>query len=201
MLSKRQKQVFDFIDYFIKIHDYPPSLEEIARHLKLSAVSTIHYHVEQLTKKGLLSKRWNANRSLEVVGHRSSPVGVVVPLAGVIAAGRPIEAVEQEETIELPPSLVGRRDTYVLRVQGDSMIEEHIRDGDYVVVERRETADNGETVVALLNGTESTLKKFYREKEGRIRLQPANPTMAPIFCREEECRIQGAVVAILRKFK
>lgn len=200
MLSKRQKQVFDFINHFIEIHDYPPSLEEISRHLKLSAISTAHYHVEQLVQKGLLSKRWNANRSLSVIGH-SSTVGVVVPLVGVIAAGRPIEAVEQEETIELPPSLAGRKDTYVLRVQGDSMIEEHIRDGDYVVVERRDTADNGETVVALLNGSEATLKKFYREKDGNIRLQPANPGMAPIFCRAEECQIQGVVVAILRKFR
>ncbi len=127
-------------------------------------------------------------------------MALVVPLAGVIAAGRPIEAIEQEETIELPPSLIGRKDTYVLKVQGDSMIEEHIRDGDYVVVEKREAADNGETVVALLNGSEATLKKFYREKNGMIRLQPANAKLAAIYCKEEECQIQGAVVAILRKF-
>lgn len=225
MLSKRQKQLFDFINRFIETHDYAPSLEEIAHHFKLSAVSTVHYHVNQLVQKGLLTKRWNANRSIrimrdkpdtmlklggdygsppnnphQVVSWTSPRINVVVPLLGVIAAGRPIEATEQNETIELPPSLIGRKDTYVLRVQGDSMIEEHIRDGDYVVVEKRETADNGETVVALLNGSEATLKKFYREEKGQIRLQPANPAMAPIYCREEECVIQGVVVAILRKF-
>ena len=201
MLTKRQSQVYDFIEKFVETNDYAPSLEEIAKHFKLSAVSTIHYHVSQLVQKGYLSRRWNANRSLEVVGHESSSLNLVVPLLGVIAAGRPIEAIEQEETIELPPSLVGRKDTYVLRVKGDSMIEEHIRDGDYVVVERRDTADAGETVVALLNGNEATLKKFYREKGGKIRLQPANPAMAPIYCKEEECQIQGVVVAILRKFR
>ncbi len=201
MLSKRQKQVYDFIEKFVETHDYSPSLEEIAKHFKLSAVSTIHHHVSQLVQKGFLNRRWNANRSLEVVGHESSSLNLVVPLLGVIAAGQPIEAIEQEETIELPPSLVGRKDTYVLRVKGDSMIEEHIRDGDYVVIERRDTADNGETVVALLNGSEATLKKFYREKGGEIRLQPANPAMAPIYCKEEECQIQGVVVAILRKFR
>lgn len=201
MLSKRQKQVFDFINNFIETHDYPPSLEEIAHHFKLSAISTVHYHVEQLIKKNYLSKRWNANRSLEVIEHTSSPVAVVVPLMGTIAAGKPIEAIQERETIELPPSLIGRKDTYVLRVQGDSMIEEHIRDGDYIVVEQRDTADNGETVVALLGGNEATLKKFYREKDGRVRLQPANPTMSPIYCEASECLIQGVVIAILRKFR
>lgn len=200
MLSKRQKQVYDFIGKFVDNHRFAPSLEEIAKHFKLSAVSTAHYHVGELIKKGFLQKRWNANRSLEVVAHETALVALVVPLVGVIAAGRPVEAIEHEETIELPPSLVGRKDTYVLKVQGESMIEEHIRDGDYVVVEKRSVADNGETVVALLGGCEATLKKFYREKDGRIRLQPANPNMAPIYCRAEECEIQGVVVAILRKF-
>ena len=200
MLSKRQKQVYDFINKFVDKQGYAPSLEEMAHHFGLSAASTIHYHVSELVKKGFLNRRWNANRSLEVVNHQTSSLSLVVPLLGTIAAGRPIEAIEQQETIELPPSLIGRKDTYVLRVQGDSMIEEHIREGDYVVVEKREVADNGETVVALLNGSEATLKKFYREKGGKIRLQPANAKIPPIFCNEEECTIQGVVIAILRKF-
>ena len=179
---------------------YSPSLQEIAKSLKLSAVSTAHYHVETLAKKGLVSKRWNANRSLELV-ESSGTIAVCVPLLGTIAAGHPIEAIENNETIELPPSLMGRQNTFVLKVCGDSMMEEHIRDGDLVVVESRDVADNGETVVALLSGTEATLKKFYREKNGRIRLQPANPKYPPIFCRAEECQIQGVVIAILRKFK
>lgn len=200
MLTPRQAQILDFVRNFINANDYPPSLDEIATHLGLHAVSTVHYHVEQLVRKGRLNKRWNANRSLEPIGHRRT-VGVVVPLLGTIAAGKPIEAVEEGETIELPPALVGRKDTYVLRVKGNSMIEEHIRDGDYVVVEKRETADNGETVVALLNGCEATLKKFYREKNGKIRLQPAHPKMPPIYCEEEDIQVQGVVVAILRKFR
>lgn len=201
MFSKRQKQVYDFIKKFIDRHGYAPSLEEIAGHLQLSAVSTIHHHVQELIKKGFIAKQWNVNRSLELVEHQTSPVALVVPLLGTIAAGRPIEAIEQTETIELPPSLIGRKDTYVLKVQGDSMIEEQIRDGDYVVVEKREVADNGETVVALLNGSEATLKKFYREKNGMIRLQPANAKLAPIYVEAEACQIQGVVIAILRKFR
>ena len=208
MLSKKQKQVFDFIESFIGRKGYAPSLEEIAKHFGLSAVSTVHYHVEQLKAKGLLTNRWNANRSLEIVhplrgvcpvSHTYGP-SLLVPLLGVIAAGQPIEAIEQEETIELPPSLVGRKNTYVLRVQGNSMIDEHIRDGDFVVIEKRDTANDGETVVALLNRNEATLKKFYREKKGMIRLQPANSQMAPIYCREEDVVIQGVVIAVLRKF-
>lgn len=199
MPSKKQKQVFDFIESFMDQEGYAPSLEEIAHHFGLSAVSTVHYHVRELVKEGFLKKRWNANRSLEVVDHAVGP-SVAVPLLGVIAAGRPIEAIEQQETIELPPSLVGRKDTYVLRVQGSSMIDEHIRDGDYVVIEKRNSADNGETVVALLNGSEATLKKLYREKKGMVRLQPANTQMAPIYCREEDVIVQGVVIAVLRKF-
>lgn len=200
MLSKRQKEIYDFITNFIEIYDYSPSLEEIAHHFKLSAVSTVHHHVQQLISKGYLKNRFQSNRSLEIVSSSPSPVAICVPLVGTIAAGLPIEAIEQEETIELPPSLVGRGDTYVLKVQGNSMIGEHIRDGDYVVVEPRNTANNGETVVALLNGTEATLKKFYHEKGGQIRLQPANPTMVPIYCDSKDLIIQGVVIAILRKF-
>lgn len=178
---------------------YAPSLQEIAKYLKLSAVSTAHYHVDQLTRQGLLTKKWNSNRSLELVDAETGPA-ISVPLLGTIAAGHPIEAIENQETIELPPSLVGRKNTFVLKVRGDSMIDEHIREGDFVVVEQRTVADNGETVVALLGGSEATLKKLYREKDGRIRLQPANPKYAPIFCAPEECQIQGVVIAILRKF-
>ena len=200
MLSKRQKQVFDFIREFSKTNGYAPSLQEIASHLRLRAPSTIHHHVGELIEKGLLEKRWNTNRSLEIVGAGVVGETLSVPLKGTIAAGHAIEAIEEEEWIELPPSLVGRKDTFVLRVQGDSMIDEHIRDGDLVVIEKKNHADNGETVVALLNHSEATLKKFYREKDGRIRLQPANPKYVPIYCEPGECQIQGTVIAILRKF-
>ena len=225
MLSKRQKQVFDFIREFSKTNGYAPSLQEIASHLRLRAPSTIHHHVGELIEKGLLEKRWNANRSIRIVrgqpdtmlrseGEPDSPpdnphrivqweksrMNLVFPLKGNMAAGHAIEAIEEEEWVELPPSLVGRKDTFVLRVQGDSMIDEHIRDGDLVVIEKKNHADNGETVVALLNHSEATLKKFYREKDGRIRLQPANPKYVPIYCELGECQIQGTVIAILRKF-
>jgi repressor LexA len=122
-----------------------------------------------------------------------------LPMLGYVAAGAPIEAVAGTETIAVPEDLVGRRDTYVLRVRGDSMIDEQIRDGDFVVIEDRRTADNGEMVIALLNGAEVTLKKFYRDS-GRIRLQPANPAMQPILVDPNSVQIQGVVIGVMRKY-
>ena len=130
---------------------------------------------------------------------RTGGRAVELPLLGFVAAGMPIEAVAGTETIAVPDDLVGRRDTYVLRVRGSSMIDEQIRDGDYVIVEDRKTAENGEMVIALLGGTDATLKKFYREPTV-IRLQPANPTMQPIIVRPDDVQIQGVVVGVMRKY-
>ncbi len=198
-LTKKQREVLDFIGGFIKSKGYSPSLEEIGKHMGLSSVATVHKHVSQLMKKGLVRRGWNQNRSIELVPEKKERKRVEVPLFGAVAAGKPIEAVSEEEFIEIPSSMVKPGKTYVLKVKGDSMIEEQIRDGDYVIVEDRKVAENGETVVALLEGEEVTLKKFYREK-GRVRLQPANPSVSPLYVKKGDLKIQGVVIGILRKY-
>src|SRR5207302_4224177 len=150
-------------------------------------------------EKGFIKRAWNRSRSVEMVPTRAGGRAVELPLLGYVAAGVPIEAVASNETIAVPEDFAGRRDTYVLRVRGDSMIDEQIRDGDFVVVEDRKTAENGEMVIALLRGTDVTLKKFYRDN-GRIRLQPANVTMQPIYAEADQVQIQGVVVGVMRKY-
>lgn len=197
-LTKRQKQVLDFIKNFISEHGYSPSLEEISQNFDLSSLATAHKHVSNLAAKGVIKRGWNRSRSIELLDDEVRQVREL-PLLGLIAAGKPIEAVETHEVIDLQAEFAGKEGTYVLKVKGDSMIEEQIKDGDYVVVEARQQAENGETVVALIDGDKATLKKFYREKD-HIRLEPANPNMAPIIVREEDLKIQGVVVAVLRKY-
>lgn len=198
-LTKRQRQILDFIKEFIEEKGYSPSLEEIGAGFGLTSPATVHKHVMNLIDKGLLRRGWNRSRSIEVLeGEEPEPVKEL-PLLGYIAAGSPLEAVLDQTTIALPWTEAGARKLYVLQVKGQSMIEDHIEDGDYVIVEERQTANNGETVVALLRDHEATLKRFYREN-GHIRLQPANREMEPILVRESELRIQGIVVGILRKY-
>jgi len=198
-LTRRQKEIYDFVRDFIQNNGYSPSLQEIGRHFDLSAVATVHKHVSNLVDKGLLRRGRNQNRSLEVV-ESGPPVGVrELPLYGYVAAGQPIEAVAVEEIVPVPEVLAGKGRTYLLRVRGDSMIDEQVRDGDIVVVEDRSVASDGEMVIALLHGEEVTLKKIYRER-GRVRLQPANHDMAPIYVREEALRIQGVVVGLMRRY-
>lgn len=198
-LTKRQKEILDFIREFLEEHGYAPTLEEIGSHFGLSSPATVYKHVDQLVQKGYLRKAPHQGRGLQLVD--PEPVRTVeVPLLGQVAAGGPIEAVPNPETINISPDLVGRHPTYVLRVRGNSMVDEQIRDGDYVIVEDRTTADNGETIIALLDNDEVTLKKFYREN-GRVRLQPANPAMEPIILREGEFRIQGVVIGLMRKYR
>lgn len=199
ILTKRQKQILTFIEDSIRKNGYAPSLDEISRHLDLHSISTIHKHLVNLEEKGLIKRHWNRARAIELVSSSSRPLARDVPLAGLIAAGEPIEAVRSNEVIAVPEDMIGHRDVYVLRVRGESMIDEQVRDGDYVIVENRTEPKNGEMVVALLNGENATLKKFYRE-QSRIRLQPANPTMKPILAREDEVAIQGVVVGVMRKY-
>ena len=180
-LTKRQREILDYLNEFIQQHGYAPSLEEIGRRFGLSSLATVHKHLTNLQEKGFIKRAWNRSRSVEMVPTRTGGRAVELPLLGYVAAGLPIEAVASNETIAVPEDLVGKRDTYVLRVRGDSMIDEQIRDGDFVVVEDRKTADNGEMVIALLRGSDVTLKKFYRDPGGKIRLQPANAAMQPIF--------------------
>lgn len=204
-LTRKQRQVLELISDFISERGYSPSLEEIAQGLNLSSLATVHKHLKNLESKGLVQRRWNHGRSLELTKEAMELVknpasgAVELPLLGRIAAGMPIEAISDQETLSVPENLVGRKPTYVLKVQGNSMIDEQIRDGDYVVVEQRCEALDGETVVALIRGEETTLKKFYHEGES-IRLQPANETMEPIYVDAAELQIQGVVIAVLRKY-
>jgi repressor LexA len=198
-LTKRQREILDYLGEFIQQHGYAPSLEEIGRRFNLSSLATVHKHLTNLQEKGLIRRAWNRSRSVELVPTRSAGRAVELPMLGYVAAGAPIEAVASTETIAIPEDLVGKRDTYVLKVRGDSMIDEQIRDGDYVIIEDRKTAEDGEMVIALLGGSDVTLKKFYRD-HGRVRLQPANAAMAPLLVTPEQVQIQGVVVGVMRKY-
>jgi len=198
-LTKRQREILDYLNDFIQQHGYAPSLEEIGRRFQLSSLATVHKHLTNLQEKGFIRRAWNRSRSVELVPTRTSGRSVELPLLGYVAAGQPIEAVAGTESIAVPDDLVGKRDTYVLRVRGESMIDEQIRDGDFVIIEDRKSADNGEMVIALLNGQDVTLKKFYREN-GHVRLQPANPTMKPLVVPADDVIIQGVVIGVMRKY-
>ncbi|HJO37209.1 MAG: transcriptional repressor LexA [Vicinamibacterales bacterium] len=198
-LTKRQREILDYLDEFIQQHGYAPSLEEIGRRFGLSSLATVHKHLTNLQEKGFIRRSWNRSRSVELVPTKVTARSLELPLMGYVAAGAPIEAVAAAESIAVPETLAGKQDTYVLRVRGDSMIDEHIRDGDFVIVEDRKTAENGEMVIALLGGTDVTLKTLFREN-GRVRLQPANPTMQPIVIDAADLRVQGVVVGVMRKY-
>ncbi len=198
-LTKRQKEVFDFIREYLEREGYAPSLEEIGERFGLSSVATVHKHVQNLVEKGLLRKAWNRSRSIEVVDRSSAPQPVAVPLLGSVAAGVPIEAVATPDSIEVPAEMVGSRECYALRVRGDSMIEDHICDGDIVVLERREVPRDGETVVALIDREECTLKKIYRDG-GKVRLVPANTALRPLEVPAESVSVQGVVIGLLRRY-
>ena len=198
-LTKRQREILDYLNEFIQQYGYAPSLEEIGRRFNLSSLATVHKHLTNLQEKGFIRRAWNRSRSVEVVPTRMGVRALELPLLGYVAAGAPIEAVASNESIAVPEALVGKRDSYVLRVKGDSMIDEQIRDGDFVIVEDRKSVDNGEMVIALVGGLDVTLKKFYRE-DGRIRLQPANPSMQPIMVDPDRVQVQGVVVGVMRKY-
>ncbi len=196
MLTKRQKQVFDFITAYKKQKGLAPALEDIRKKLKFASVSTAHFHVSRLRDLGYLTREENKPRSIDIVGHETM---VKIPLLGTIAAGQPIEAIQNKETIAVPKSKIpSSSEVYALRVIGDSMIDENINDGDIVLVKQQTTADNGQKVVALIDNHEATLKKFYKER-GHIRLQPANKTMEPfIFRNGLDVSIQGIVLDVIR---
>jgi repressor LexA len=198
-ITRRQKEVIDFLSSFTARNGYSPSYEEIAAGLGLSSLATVHKHVTNLQTKGLLQRAHNRSRSIDVIPQRSGRKMMDrLPLLGRIAAGNPVEAIETAETISLG-DIIGNREVYALEVQGDSMRDEHIVSGDYVLVERTRTAHEGEIVVALVDGTEATLKRFYREGN-LIRLQPSNSEMAPIYVPASNVSIQGKVLGMLRKY-
>lgn len=198
-LTRRQKQIFDFIHEFISTNGYSPSLEEIGRNFNLSSVATVHKHVTNLVRKGLLRRSWNQNRSIEIVDEDQAPRAVDVPLLGRIPAGPPEETLgTMRETLSIPSWLVGTGRTYALLVCGDSMHDEAIRDGDYVVIEERRSAENGQLVVAMVQGENVTLKKFFDEGDG-VRLQAAQAGFRPMHLAAEQLEIRGVVRGVVRK--
>jgi repressor LexA len=233
-LTRRQKQVLDFLVGFINRRGYSPSFEEIGESLKLSSLATVHKHLETLERKGFIRRGYNQSRSVEVVavpgsvpfvktairafGRAKLPSGKAAkaaesapvppallgnlefPLLGRIAAGQPVEAIANPETLSLGDLTRGKGNIYVLRVKGESMVDDHICSGDYILVEGTDTAENGEIVVALTGGTDATLKRFFHEPNGRVRLQPANAQMDPIVLPAREVKIQGRVIGVLRKY-
>jgi len=206
-LTKRQKEFLDFLAGFLEKKGYSPSYEEIAEGLSLASLATVHKHIMALETKRYVKRGFNQSRSLEVSPkyyeeqrqHRQAvPSGFEIPLLGRIAAGAPVEAIAGEETLNFA-DFAGDPGTYALKVRGDSMIEDHICDGDYVLIEKATDARNGDIVVALVEGVETTLKRFYDEGS-QIRLQPANAAMRPIYVPRENVNIQGKLLAVLRKY-
>ena len=200
-LTKRQKEILDYLTGFIEENGYAPSFEEIARHFKYGSLATVHEHLSNLERKGYIRKSYNESRSIEMIPETGSMSETTLPLLGRVAAGLPIEAVADRESLSVPQDMVrSGKDNFVLRVEGDSMIDEQIRDGDYIVVASQSTASDGEVVVALVGGDSATVKRLYREPGNRIRLQPANPSMDPIVVNADDVTVQGVVVGLIRRF-
>ena len=205
-LTKRQKQVLDFIAEFVDENGYCPSFEEIARGLDLASLATVHKHISVLEGKSYLKRGYNQSRSLELTlkyvheQRRPKPVVTEIPLLGRIAAGQPMEAVEQREVLQFA-DFTGNGDTFALEVRGNSMIDDHICDGDKILLERVKQARDGDIVVALVAGSDATLKRFYREANDMVRLQPANATIKPILVPAKDVEIQGRLLAVLRKYR
>jgi repressor LexA len=204
-ITKRQRQVYEFISEFVQKNQYSPSFDEIRLGIGLNSLATVHKHISNLEKKGLLTRDYNRSRSIDLLPPKGKfkqamavNTGLVLPLVGRIAAGQPIEALENPETISLA-DFVRSKDVFVLEVRGESMRDEAILDGDYVLVEKTKTAQNGDIVVALVEGTDATLKRFYPEGEN-IRLQPSNASMKPIIVPAQSMQLQGRVIGVLRKY-
>ena len=208
-LTRRQREVYEFIKNFIEERSYSPSLEEIARGMDLSSLATVHKHLSNLAEKGLIRRHWNRGRGIELSNDLGSPQMVhaeldaayKLPIRGTVVAGLPLEAVEMDsDHLSVPSDLVrNAEETFVLKVRGDSMIEDGIHEGDFIIVERAQTARDGQVVVALVNGYETTVKRIYKEA-GVIRLQPSNSTMDPIMVMPKDVEIQGLVVGLLRRY-
>jgi repressor LexA len=198
-LTRRQRQILDFIRDFQESEGYSPSLEEIGEHFGLSAVSTVHEHLSNLESKGLLRRGWNRSRSIEPLSGTEEG-GLSVPLAGMVAAGSPIEAIEIPESVALPPGFTGRGETFALRVRGMSMTGDGILDGDIIVVEKRQRVENGALAVVLIDGAEATVKRFY-QRGGSVTLRPSNPDMEDIVLPAVRVEVSGVVVGLLRRYR
>jgi repressor LexA len=200
-LTRRQSEILKYLQQHIIDKGYAPSFEEIAEQFGFQSLATVHEHLTNLERKGYIHRTHNESRAIEVLPPKGQAGATEIPLLGKVAAGTPIESIMTQETIAVPDGLLPRRGpNYALKVQGESMIDEHIVDGDFVVVHGKQSAESGEMVIALVNGSEATVKRFYREAGGWIRLQPANPTMQPMRFQERDVLIQGVVVGIIRKY-
>jgi repressor LexA len=199
-LTKRQREILTYLGSYSENNGYAPSFEEIAEQFNYNSLATVHEHLSNLERKGYIKRSYNESRAIEILPSDVYPKAVELPILGAVAAGMPIQEMVTGESLAVPDSFVRRRGShFVLRVKGNSMIDEQICDGDFVIVEDRKTAQNGETVVALVSGSDVTLKKLYREN-GRVRLQPANPAMQPIFVDPDQIQVQGVVVGVMRKY-
>lgn len=200
-LTPRQREVYDFVARFIEVRGFAPTMAEIAEKFGLRSPATVHQLLTALESEGLIRRIPHASRAIELVEQNSPEVTREIPLLGTVAAGRPIEAILSHETIAVPPDMMGRGHTFALRVRGDSMIDEQIREGDFIVVESCQTATNGQTVVALVNGSEATVKRFYKV-HGQVRLEPANDNYEAIVIKEPDyVDIQGVVIGVIRKYR
>jgi repressor LexA len=197
--TPRQKQILDFVTRSIERRGFAPSIQEICDHFDLASTATVHKHLKNLAARGLLNRESHRSRALEVPTAAATEA-VEIPLLGRVAAGAPIEAISNPDTIAIPADWLGRGERFALRVRGDSMIDAHIEDGDIVVIERRETARDGETVIALVDDHEATLKVFRTQADGRVRLEPRNESLKPMVFDAARVRVQGSVVGVLRRF-
>jgi repressor LexA len=202
-VTAKQRRVYEFIKRYIESNDEPPTIAEIGRHFQISSSASVHGILSALEREGLIKRTPHISRGIEIIKQPSGDDDDrgEIPLLGTVAAGQPIEAILSHDTIAVPRDLQGRGRTFALRVRGDSMIEENIQDGDLIIVSSQKTADNGQVVVALIDGNYATVKKFYREPEF-IRLEPANPQFKSIFIKTpERIQIQGIVTALIRKYE
>lgn len=200
-LTKRQRQMLECIETFIEENGYSPTLEEIGKMMGLSSPATVHKHLQNLEEKNLVRRRHNHSRALELVSEdEQGAEAFSLPLVGTVAAGVPIEAIEDIETVDVPQELVGTKDAFVLRVQGHSMIEDGIHDGDYIVVEKKETANRGQTVVAMIDGEHATVKRYDPRSAKEIRLIPANAAMETMVYSQDRVTIKGVVIGLMRKY-
>ncbi|HEX7295394.1 MAG TPA: transcriptional repressor LexA [Pyrinomonadaceae bacterium] len=199
-ITVKQKRIYDFILRYMESNQEPPTIAEIGRQFEMSSPASVHSIITALEREGLIKRIPNVSRGIQLVEEPSNNGEDEVPLLGTVAAGQPIEAILSHDTVSVPKGMQGRSRTFALRVRGDSMIDENIQDGDIIIVASQKTAENGQVVVALIDGNYATVKKFYREPEF-IRLEPANPQFKPIFIKTpERIQIQGVVKGLIRKY-
>jgi repressor LexA len=199
-VTARQRQVYEFISRYLETQNQPPTIAEIGRHFHMSSPASVHSILSALEREGLIKRIPNVSRGIEIVKQESANDDYEIPLLGLVAAGQPIEAILAHETVSAPKNMIGRGRMFALRVRGDSMIEENIQDNDIIIVSSQETAENGQMVVALIDGNYATVKKFYREPDF-IRLEPANPQFRPIFIKTPgRLQLQGVVRGLIRNY-